>query len=71
MEAKAKAYANTSIFLTLQALEKMFERDWQRVCSKEKFTSMMNREHKVWMLSAISTYWLNVAQISIQKYVQA
>lgn len=24
----------------------MFERDWQRACSKEKFTSMMSRENK-------------------------
>ncbi|KAG2438847.1 hypothetical protein HXX76_005387 [Chlamydomonas incerta] len=26
--------------------EKMFERDWQRACAKEKFTSMMSRENK-------------------------
>lgn len=24
----------------------MFERDWQRACAKEKFTSMLNRENK-------------------------
>lgn len=24
----------------------MFERDWQRACSKEKFTSMLARENK-------------------------
>jgi len=24
----------------------MFERDWQRCCSKEKFTTMLIREHK-------------------------
>ncbi len=29
-----------------QSVEKMFERDWQRACGKEKFTSMMAREHK-------------------------
>ena len=35
-----------------QALERTFERDWQRVCAKEKFTSMMAREHKVrWEIS--------------------
>jgi hypothetical protein len=27
-------------------LEKMFERDWQRATSKDKFTSMMARENK-------------------------
>ncbi|GIL66635.1 hypothetical protein Vafri_20126 [Volvox africanus] len=29
-----------------QVEERMFERDWQRACSKEKFTSMMSRENK-------------------------
>jgi hypothetical protein len=24
----------------------MFERDWARACSKEKFTSMLSRENK-------------------------
>jgi hypothetical protein len=24
----------------------MFERDWQRACAKEKFTSMLARENK-------------------------
>lgn len=27
-------------------LDKMFERDWQRACGKEKFTSMLSRENK-------------------------
>ena len=27
-------------------VEKMFERDWARACAKEKFTSMLAREHK-------------------------
>jgi len=35
-----------NFFDTPAALEKMFERDWQRVCTKEKFTSMLAREHK-------------------------
>ncbi len=26
--------------------ERMFERDWQRACSKEKFTGMLSRENK-------------------------
>lgn len=30
----------------MQTLDKMFERDWQRACAKEKFTSMLARENK-------------------------
>lgn len=30
----------------LQTLEKLFSRDWQRACGKEKFTSMLARENK-------------------------
>ncbi|KAJ9524025.1 hypothetical protein QJQ45_022487, partial [Haematococcus lacustris] len=40
-ECDARNFLDTPV-----ALEKMFERDWQRACSKEKFTSMMARENK-------------------------
>jgi hypothetical protein len=32
--------------LCLQTLEKLFSRDWQRACGKEKFTTMLARENK-------------------------
>jgi hypothetical protein len=31
---------------TAASLGKLFERDWTRACAKEKFTSMLAREHK-------------------------
>lgn len=40
-ECDARAF-----FDSTQTEEKMFERDWQRACGKEKFTSMMSRENK-------------------------
>lgn len=40
-ESDAKGYLDTDV-----SEEKMFERDWQRACSKEKFTGMLARENK-------------------------
>eukprot|EP00983_Pelagomonas_calceolata_P113262 1159965-Pelagomonas_calceolata.AAC.19 len=46
-QIQARTRAISSCLPMSNALEKMFERDWQRVCTKEKFTSMLAREHKV------------------------
>jgi hypothetical protein len=40
------AWPHVCLLAPLQTLDKMFERDWQRVCAKEKFTSMLARENK-------------------------
>ncbi|WIA12059.1 hypothetical protein OEZ85_012136 [Tetradesmus obliquus] len=40
-EADARAFYDGGA-----TLDKMFERDWQRACAKEKFTSMLARENK-------------------------
>ncbi len=43
---RVKDSDSKSFYDTDETETKMFERDWQRACAKEKFTAMMFRENK-------------------------